>query len=77
MRMPVEWRKETLFQQLDLPSFDGWSEGNQAATQALLAEYHDIFPLNQKNWDVWIWQSMESGSLMMNPSKRGSEGSPQ
>ena len=43
MRMSVEWRKETLFQQLDLSGLEGWFEGNQAAAQALVAEYHDIF----------------------------------
>ena len=36
----------------------GWSEGNQAAAQALLAKYHDTFPLNQETWVVWTWQSM-------------------
>ena len=45
MRMSVEWRKETLFQQLDLSGLEGWSEGHQAAAQTLLAEYHDIFSL--------------------------------
>ena len=75
-RMSVEWRKETLFQQLDLSGLERWSEGYQAAAQALLAEYHDIFSLNQESWGVQIWQSMRSGSLMMNPSRRGSKGSP-
>ena len=41
-RMLVEWRKELLFQQLDLSGLDRWSDGNQAAAQALLAEYHGI-----------------------------------
>ena len=45
MRMSVEWRKETLFQQLDLSGLEGWSEGNQAAASALLVEYHDILSL--------------------------------
>ena len=45
MRMSVKWRRETLFQQLDLSGFEGWSERNQAAAQSLLAEYHDIFSL--------------------------------
>ena len=41
-RMSVEWR-EVLFQQLDLSGLKGkWPEENQAATCALLAEYHDI-----------------------------------
>ena len=44
-RMMVEWRKELLFQQLDLPGLVKWSDGNQVAAQAVLAEYHDIFPL--------------------------------
>ena len=43
--MMVEWRKELLFQQLDLSGLDRWSDRNQAAAQALLAEYHDIFSL--------------------------------
>ena len=40
--MTVEQRKELLFQQLDLSGLDKWSDGIQAAAQALLAEYHDI-----------------------------------
>ena len=43
-RMSVEWKKEVLFQQLDLSSLEGWSDQNQAATYTLLAEYHNIFP---------------------------------
>ena len=31
MRRSVEWRKGTLFQQQDLPGYEGWSEGHQAA----------------------------------------------
>ena len=45
IRMSVEQRKEMLFQQLDLFGLDRWSDGNQAAAQALLAEYYDIFSL--------------------------------
>ena len=41
--MMIEWRKELLFQQLDLSGLDKWSDGNQAAAQALLVEYHDNF----------------------------------
>ena len=44
-RMPVEWRREVLFQQLDLPGLEGWSTENQVAARALLAEYHNIFSL--------------------------------
>ena len=44
MRMSVEWRKETLLHQLDPSGLEKWSEENQASAQALLAEYHDIFP---------------------------------
>ena len=36
---------EVLFQQLELSGLEGWSDKNQAATHALLAEYHDIFSL--------------------------------
>ena len=43
--MSVEQRREVLFQQLDLSGLEGWSDENQAATHALLAEYHDIFSL--------------------------------
>ena len=39
----VEQRKELLFQQLDLYGLDKWSDRNNAAAQALIAEYHDIF----------------------------------
>ena len=45
IRMLVGWRREVLFQQLDLSGLEGWSDKNQAATHALLAEYHDIFSL--------------------------------
>ena len=44
-KMSVERRREVLFQQLDLSGLEGWSEGNQVAAHALLAEYHDIFSL--------------------------------
>ena len=43
--MIIEQRKKLLFQQLDLSGLDKWSDRNQAAAQALLAEYHDIFSL--------------------------------
>ena len=42
-KMMVEQRKKLLFQQLDLFGLGKWSDRNKAATQALLAEYHDIF----------------------------------
>ena len=44
-RVSVQKRREVLFQQLDLSGLEGWSDKNQAAAHALLAEYHDIFPL--------------------------------
>ena len=44
-RMMVEWRKELPFQQLDVSGLEKWSDGNQAAAQALLTEIHDIFSL--------------------------------
>ena len=44
-KMSVEWGEEVLFQQLELSGLEGWSEGNQAATHTLLAEYHEIFSL--------------------------------
>ena len=45
-RISVERRKEVLLQQLDLSGLDGWTEANQVATHALLADYHDIFSLD-------------------------------
>ena len=30
---------------MDLPGLDKWLDGNQAAAQAMLAEYHNIFSL--------------------------------
>ena len=44
-KMSVEWRREVLFQQLDLFGLKGWSGENKVAAHALLAEYHDIFSL--------------------------------
>ena len=41
--MLVEQRKGLLYQQLDLHGLDRWSNGNLAAAQALLAEYHIFF----------------------------------
>ena len=43
--MLVEWKRDVLFQQLDLSGLEGWPEGNQVATHILLARYHDIFSL--------------------------------
>ena len=43
--MTAEQRKKLLFQQQDLSCPDMWSDRNQVAAQALLAEYHDIFSL--------------------------------
>ena len=43
--MSVERRKEVLLQQLNLSGLVRWSEANQAAVHALLADYHDIFSL--------------------------------
>ena len=45
IKMAVERRREVLFQQLNLCGLEGWSEGNQVVTHALLAEYYDIFSL--------------------------------
>ena len=45
MKITVGQRKKLLFQQLDLSGLDMWSDRNQVAAQALLAEYHDIFSL--------------------------------
>ena len=38
-KMLLERRKEVLLQQLDLYGLEGWSEANEAAAHALLAEY--------------------------------------
>ena len=43
--MVVEQRKKLLFHHLNLSGLDKWSDRNQAAAQALLAEYHDILSL--------------------------------
>ena len=54
-RMSDKRRREVLFQQLDLSSLERWSKGNQVATHALLAEYHDTMtfsPWNLKSWAV-------------------------
>ena len=34
-RMSVEWRKEAVFQQLDLSGLEGWSDKNQGAPVSL------------------------------------------
>ena len=44
-KMTVKQRKKLLLQQLDLSGLDQWSERNQVAALALLAEYQDIFSL--------------------------------
>ena len=44
-RMSMQWRKEVLFQELDLSGLERWSDKDQVAAHALLAEYHDIFSL--------------------------------
>ena len=49
----VDQRKKLLFQQLDLSALDQWSDRNQAAAQALLAEYHSIFTWSLESWAVW------------------------
>ena len=43
--MSVEQRKKVFFQQLELSGLEGWSGKDQAATHALLVEYHYIFSL--------------------------------
>ena len=47
-KMSVERKKEVLLQQLDLSCLDGWSEANQVAAHAFLADYHDIFSLEPR-----------------------------
>ena len=49
--MLVEQRKEALFQQLELSGLEGWSGKDQAATHALLAEYHNILSLEPGELD--------------------------
>ena len=41
----VEWRREMLFQKLELSGLKGWSDKNQAAAKILLVEYLAIFSL--------------------------------
>ena len=68
--MMVEQRKELLFQQLDLSGLHKWSDRNQKAAWALLAEYHNIFSLQPGALGC---MDMRSGLLMKNPSRRGSK----
>ena len=44
-KISVERRKEVLLQQLDLSGHDRWSEANQTAVHAILADNHDIFSM--------------------------------
>ena len=69
-RMLAEQRKEMLFQQLDSSGLEGWPIENWAATQALLAEYYDIFSLDLKRWVVLAWWSIILDLLMNIPLKR-------
>ena len=43
--MSIEWRKETLLQQLDLSGLEGWSGANHTSAHALPTQYHDVFSL--------------------------------
>ena len=47
-KMSIEWRKETLLQQLDLPELESWSGANCTSAYALLTKYHDIFSLKPR-----------------------------
>ena len=53
-KMMVKQRKKLLLQQLDLSGLDKWSDGNQAAAQALLAavSWH-LFPGTWRVMAVW------------------------
>ena len=46
-KMSVERRKEVLLQQLYLSGLEGWFNTNQVTACLLLAEYHDIFSMEQ------------------------------
>ena len=70
MRMSVEWRKETLFQQLDLSGLKGCLKEIKQLPEPWWLSTMTSFPLNQERWVVQTWQSMRSGSLMTNLSKR-------
>ena len=74
--MSVEWRREVLFQQLELSGLEGWSEGYQVGTDTLLAEYHNIFSLEPGELGCTNLANMRSEVLTMNLSKSGSEGFP-
>ena len=55
MRISVEWRKETLLQQLDLSGLgDGLREIKQLPKTYWLST-STSFPLNQESWGVQIW----------------------
>ena len=43
---------------IDLYGLEGWSDENQAATHALLAEYHNIFSLEP--WRVGLYRPSET-----------------
>ena len=49
-RMSVGQREKTLFQQLNLSHLEGWSPQNGGAAHTLLAEYHDIFSLEPREF---------------------------
>ena len=44
-KLTVKQRQEQLFEELDLSGLEYWPPELVAATQSLLAEYHDIFSL--------------------------------
>ena len=71
-RMSVEQRGEVLFHQLDLSGLEGWSDKNQPATHALLAEYHNVFSLDPAELGCTDLVKHEI-RVVMSSSRRGYE----
>ena len=68
-KMTVEQRKKLHFQQLDFSGLDKWSDRNQVAAQALLAEYHDILSLEPGELDCMDLAKHEIGVVDDEPFK--------
>ena len=69
--MMIEQRKKLLFQELDLSGLDKWSDGNQMAAWALLAEYHDTFSLETRVLGCIDLVKHEIRVVDENPPRRG------
>ena len=45
MKLTIEERRKILFKKLDLSGLESWTEENKERAVNLLAEYHDVFTL--------------------------------